>query len=154
MLAEIVIYLFNFCFTNGRFQKFLKKDKNAPLPNLQSTKTTGDFRPVSVTPSLATVFVKLFFKCIMKPNCSNSLNKNQFGLGEMGSTPNALTAIQNYLVDIKYPEYEYRGFISLDFSEVFDRLRHMEITETLRRTKHALKLFVSNVSIMVFYKII
>ena len=49
------------------------------LPKTKIPKTVADFRPVSVTPSLAGVFKKLLFICLNKPVDSNKKTKTSLG---------------------------------------------------------------------------
>ena len=100
LLAKNLTYFFISCFKIA-IMPIAKKGENCSLTEDKIPKTGGDFGIVPVTPSLASVSENLKAKCFIGLNYSWNKIKKHFGFREMGSTYNALIAIQNYLVERK-----------------------------------------------------
>ena len=101
-LSSWLSEFFNKCMTKGEFPHLLKIALITPIPKITSPKSSNDYRPISILPTLSKVFEKVIYSRLYSFVTSNCiLSPQQYCLRTNHSTELAIAAIYD---DIIYNE--------------------------------------------------
>jgi hypothetical protein len=117
-LIKILLWFFNSCSATGYLLENFNVSKLSPIPKKGKTDKPEDYRPISVSTSITTLFEYLL---LGKIKCFENIHRNQFGYKKMTSSKNAYFVV-NEVINM-YAQGDSRiHVISLDASKAFDKL--------------------------------
>ena len=123
--------LFNKCLSEGIFPNRLKLATNTPVFKNGNKDDFSNYRPISVTPTVGTLFEKLIKTRILQFTTKyNIINKQQFGFQSKKSTLDALTEVTAFIhngIDNSKPIIG----AFLDVSKAFDSVDYNILFEVL-----------------------
>lgn len=133
LIAPMVTYIINQCFTENFCPQAWKISKVVPIPkNKKLPFSESNSRPICLLPVLSKIMERIVYEQIQSYFCNNNLITNfQHAYREKYSTTTALTQ----MVDDWFIEIEERtiiGAILLDFSAAFDIMDHELILRKLK----------------------
>lgn len=100
LVVPIICHLVNLCFEHGVFPIGLKQSVITPVFKSGDRGDVGNYRPISVLPSISKIVEKLINKrLITYMNKFNLLSGSQFGFRQGVSTEDAVTALTSLIVD-------------------------------------------------------
>ena len=130
-LVKPMTKLFNQCLTDGIYPGVFKQAVVTPLYKNGERGDLHKYRPISITPSISTIFEKL-----IKERISNFVNKhkiihpNQYGFQPNKSTQGALTHLTSEIVkNIDQSKPTIVAF--LDITKAFDTVDHTILIDAL-----------------------
>ena len=117
-LDLLLTKFFNALYTTGILPRDFNTAIVIPIPKSDKVSTPADYRPISISTPLATIFESLL---LHRMNCLNDLSPNQFGYRRKTSCKNAFFAVNEA---IAYYEGQKTNVhvVSLDAAKAFDKL--------------------------------
>lgn len=100
LVIPIISHLANVCFKNGEFPLSLKQSIITPVFKSGDKGEVGNYRPISVLPSISKILEKLINNRLIKYlQRFNILSKSQFGFRQGLSTEDAVTALTSLVTE-------------------------------------------------------
>lgn len=130
-IAESLAYIYNLCILNGTFPEDWKIAKVTPIPKSKDLDDPGNFRPISLLPTLSKPIEKHVSK-----HLNSFLEKHsllyplQSGFREKHSCHTALTHLTDKLLS-SINDGKMTGALFLDFSKAFDLVNHNNLIAKL-----------------------
>ena len=124
ILSQYLEEIFNFSIKTGVFPNELKIGKVIPIFKSGEKEDLNNCRPISVLPTIARVFEKLFYNQLYKFFTENQLLRDQqYGFRSLHSTALALVKFSNqWLMNIDNGKVNL--VIFLDIRKAFDTVNH------------------------------
>lgn len=148
-LIPIICHLTNLCFKKGIFPLLLKKSIITPVYKSGDESILGNYRPISVLPSISKILEKLLNnRLINYLEKYNILSKAQYGFRHGKSTDDAILDLTSYIVN-KMDRGEKCLAVFLDLQKAFDTVSIPTLVSKLEMIgvrDNALRLFKSYLS--------
>ena len=120
-LLCLLLKFFNAVVSHGHLPDAFNTSVLVPIPKKQGTSSPGDYRPISVSSTLATLFESLL---LMKMDWIRNFSKNQFGYRNNTSCKTAFF-VANEVIQYYTHNKSNMHVVSLDAAKAFDKLwRH------------------------------
>jgi hypothetical protein len=116
--VSIILWFFNTCATTGHIPEYFNVSKISPIPKKGKAEQPSDYRPISVSRSIATIFEHLMLN---KINCFENIHQNQFGYKKKISSKNAYYVV-NETINMYVQGDSRIHVVSLDASKAFDKM--------------------------------
>ena len=131
-IAPILTIIINQSLFTGIFPSKLKIAKVLPLYKKEDCHVFGNYRPISLLPTVSKIFEKVVYKQVYDYFTTNDLfYKSQYGFRQRHSTELAALELSDRLYD-QLDNGEIPIAIFLDLSKAFDTLDHEILLEKLR----------------------
>lgn len=148
-LVPILTHLVNLCFDSGTFPSLLKESLITPIYKGGDEGDVGNYRPISVLPSISKILEKLINKRLLKYlDKFNILSESQFGFRTGRSTEDAVAALTSVVADSLDNKTKCLA-VFLDLKKAFDTVSLPILVHKLERLgirDSPLKLLTSFVS--------
>ena len=103
------------------------------IPKADIPKEKSDYRGIKITPVIARAFEKVVYNTFVKEAVEENLSTTQFASRESGNYPSALLTIQHFInKHLDNPDCEAVRVFAMDFSEVFNSVRHELLSNKLK----------------------
>ena len=123
-ISTILVHIVNVSFEHGIFPENWKKAVITPIPKVSMPLSPGDFRPISILPSLSKIIEKLAnIQIVAYLIEHNFLDPYQSAYRKNHSTQTALLKLCEDIYDI-IDDSEITLLVLLDFSKAFDTVNH------------------------------
>lgn len=123
-IAEPISDIYNACISTGIFPDKLKIAKIIPLFKKDSKKTMGNYRPISLLPSISKIFEKIMFRNISQYLEKHEiLSNNQNGFRKGRSTSSTIHNCIQKITDALDKKDHLLG-VFCDLSKAFDCVDH------------------------------
>ncbi|KAL1447016.1 hypothetical protein WDU94_015647 [Cyamophila willieti] len=124
--------IFNTIYSAGEIPTEWLKSEFITLPKKPGAKVCGDYRTISLMSHMLKLFLKIIHKRIYR-QCEEQIAPNQFGFVNAVGTREALFSVQ--VLFQKCRDVSCNVFACLiDYKKAFDRVRHEQMMEILKRT--------------------
>lgn len=124
LLAKPLATFYNKCYKQGIFPEQLKIAKVLPVHKKGSKNDSGNYRPISLLPTLAKIFEKLIkIRLINHLNANNILDSRQFGYQANIGTSEAIDTLVQEVIQRLNGKMKVAGLF-LDLSSAFDTVDH------------------------------
>ena len=129
---KIITKIFSEIYKAGKIPVEWLKSEFVPLPKKPGAKVCEDYRTISLMSHLLKLFLKVIHKRIYR-KCEEQIAPNQFGFVNAVGTREALFGVQ--ILFQKCRDVSCDVFACLiDYKKAFDRVRHEQMMEVLKRT--------------------
>jgi hypothetical protein len=115
---SILVWFFNTCATTGHIPEYFNVSKLTPIPKKGKAEDPSDYRPISVSTSIATIFEHIV---LSKMKCLEFTHQNQFGYKRRISSKNAYYVV-NETINMYVQGDSKMHVVSLDASKAFDKM--------------------------------
>ena len=116
--------LLNICIETNKFPSMWKKANVIPIYKKDDKENVGNYRPVSILPSLSKIFERIIFKNMFNfIQDNNLLTKHQSGFKPNDSTVNQLAYLYHTFSEAMDKRKEIQ-VVFCDISKAFDRVWH------------------------------
>lgn len=124
LISMPISYLINMSFEEGKFPTTLKKSIIRPLFKKGCKEECGNYRPISLIPTMSKVFERLFLKRLLGFFDKNkTISNRQFGFLKGKSTIEAINSLVYDIVKALDAGHSAAG-IFFDLSKAFDMVDH------------------------------
>ena len=122
-ISEPLINVFNNCVITGIFPDEFKVAKVNTLHKDGNVNEYGNYRPISLLPSLAKVFERIIYNRMINSEHFELLNANQFGFRSKFNTVDAAPRLVEEIRNMKNLKKDPLMLL-LDLQKAFDRVDH------------------------------
>jgi hypothetical protein len=136
LLIGHVTRLFNLSLERGHFPALWKRGIIQPIPKRTQSRTTKDYRPITLLPSLGKILERLVTQHITEWVArSNAIADSQFGFTKRTSTTHAILNLTNSIEDhIGRSTKNGTLAILLDLKAAYDSVNHHILVTTLLKS--------------------
>ena len=149
IISKSICHIINLSIMTGTFPTILKQARVIPIHKSGNTEDPGNYRPISILPTLSKIIEKHVVKqCLEYLERFSLLHKEQSGFRKSHSCHTALIKLTDTLYK-QIDEGNLTGLVYIDFKKAFDLVNHQLLLQKLKLynfDKYSIKWFNSYLS--------